>query len=61
MRHAGYGVVQRSGPVYHVGVRCTHVDCCRSGLDVVERDGARGEIDGSAADKSCEGGLRHTL
>jgi hypothetical protein len=31
------------------------------GLDVVDRDGARGEIDGGAANKSCEGGLRHTV
>src|SRR6267142_6404225 len=58
--HVPYSL-QRNERLDHVGVCCTHVGCYRSGLDVVDRDGARGQIDCGAAHKSCEGGLRHTV
>jgi hypothetical protein len=53
--------LQRNERLHHFGMSCTHVGGCRPGLDIVDRDSARGEIDGGAANKSGEGGLRHTL
>ena len=36
--HVPYSL-QRNERLQHVGVSCTHVGCCRSGLDVVESAG----------------------
>src|ERR1700730_3483988 len=53
--------LQRNKRLHLVGVSCTHVGGGRSGLDVVDGDGARGKIDCGSANESCERSFGHSV
>src|SRR6266849_3956122 len=52
---------QRNERLSELCERRSHIGRCRSGLNIVDRDGARGQIDGSAANKPCQRSLGHAV
>src|SRR3984957_19224553 len=53
--------LQRNQRLDQLGMCRAHVRRCGSGLNVVYRDGARGQIDGSAPNKPCKRSLGHAV